>query len=237
MTAFPAQSALTNASLQREQVRQSLDQLYLALTGLLGTDGTQSAALATLGAPLNDVSAHSGAYTVQATDRGKLLNCTGAWTLTLLAAATAGAGYAIGVRNSGSGTITLDPSGSETVDSAATIALAAGETCLLVCTGSAWLTVGRTDQTTANAAQTTANAAQSTANAAQSTANNAVPKDVGGNGIGCFRPYLSLNGLSPGYVLAISPGTWRVVSDAVLIASYEEGSGVLRFLNLVQRIA
>jgi hypothetical protein len=117
-----------------------------------GTGGnTQAASLTALGAALNAVDAKTAAYTVIAADRGKLIDATtGTWTLTLTAAATLGAGFVVGVRNSGTGTITIDPNASEQIDGATTIALAAGESCLCVCTGTAWKTVGRTsDEITA----------------------------------------------------------------------------------------
>ena len=110
-----------------------------------GTGGnTQAASLTALGAALNAVDAKTAAYTVIAADRGKLIDATtGTWTLTLTAAATLGAGFVVGVRNSGTGVITIDPNASEQIDGATTIALAAGESCVCVCTGTAWKTVGR----------------------------------------------------------------------------------------------
>jgi hypothetical protein len=120
-----------------------------ALSTFMGTvldDASQGAALATLGALVNGVAAKTGAYTVVASDRGKLIDATGTWTLSLTAAATLGAGFAFAVRNSGTGTITIDPNSSELIDGAATVALAAGESCVCVCDGAAWKTVGRTQQ-------------------------------------------------------------------------------------------
>jgi len=92
---------------------------------------------------IGSTTAHTGAYTVVATDRGRLIDATsGTWTLTLTAAATLGAGFAFAVRNSGAGTITIDPNASELIDGASTLALTAGQSCLLVCNGTAWRTVG-----------------------------------------------------------------------------------------------
>lgn len=92
---------------------------------------------------LNGVSAKSAGYTVVAGDRGKLIDCDGTFTLSLTAAATLGSTFAFAVRNSGSGTITIDPSGAETVDGATTVALAGGESCLVQCDGAGFKTVGR----------------------------------------------------------------------------------------------
>lgn len=145
MPAIPTLSALTGGTNSKENTRLALVDLHAYLTGTIGAAGTQAAALAALGAALNATTAKSSAYSVVAGDRGKLIDCTsGTFSLTLLAAATAGDGFAFGVRNSGTGTITIDPNSSEQIDGATTITLAAGQSCLCVCNGSAWKTVGRT---------------------------------------------------------------------------------------------
>lgn len=81
--------------------------------------------------------------TIIATDRGKLLLCNGTFTLAITAAATLADGFKTAVRNVGVGTITIDPSGAEQIDGATTIALAAGESCEIGCSGTAFYTVGR----------------------------------------------------------------------------------------------
>lgn len=78
----------------------------------------------------------TSAYTVLSTDKGKLIDCTsGTFTLSFSACATLGANWATYIRNSGTGTITLDPNGSETINGAATYTLNAGSTVLLLCDG------------------------------------------------------------------------------------------------------
>lgn len=89
------------------------------------------------------ISAKSSGYTVVAGDFGKLFACSSTFTLALTAAATLGDGFFCSVRNTGSGTITIDPNGSEQIDGATTVALAAGQSCDLWCDGSAFYTVGR----------------------------------------------------------------------------------------------
>ena len=146
MTALPAKSSYTDAALQKEAVRLASSQIYDYLVGLFGSDGAAATALATLGATLSAAPlAKSASYTTVQADRGRLIDCTGTWTLSLHAAATAGAGYALAVRNSGSGTITIDPNSTETIDGATTVTVLAGESTMLACTGSAWLTVGKTN--------------------------------------------------------------------------------------------
>lgn len=119
-----------------------------SLSTFMGTvlnDADAATALKTLGASLNTVTAKSSAYTVIATDRGVLLDCTGTFTLTLTAAATLANGFVFGLRNSGTGVITIDPNAAELIDGAATVTLGAGDSCLVVCDGAAWKTVGRTN--------------------------------------------------------------------------------------------
>ncbi len=103
---------------------------------------TQSAALQNLGAIASITTAKTSAYTVVSTDRGKVLLCSDTWSLSLTAAATLGNGFSIGVVNIGTGTITIDPSGTETIDGLATKALTPNQSCILITDGSTWRTVG-----------------------------------------------------------------------------------------------
>lgn len=83
----------------------------------------------------------TGAYTVVAGDLGKIINCTsGTFTVSLTAAATLGAGFNCWIWNTGSGVVTIDPAGSETIDSVSTLILRGGEGCQVVCDGSNWQT-------------------------------------------------------------------------------------------------
>lgn len=77
----------------------------------------------------------AGAYTATVDDRARQLACSGTWTLTLPSAADLGPGWWCYVENSGTGTITVDPEGSDTVDGAATATVAPGETRLITCDG------------------------------------------------------------------------------------------------------
>jgi hypothetical protein len=89
-------------------------------------------------------SAKSGAYTVVAGDKGYFIDCTsGTFSISFTAAATLTAGFHVAVYNSGSGTITLDPNGSETIrdpaSSATTKTLTQGQGMILVCDGTGFL--------------------------------------------------------------------------------------------------
>lgn len=57
----------------------------------------------------------SANYTVVLADRQKRISCTGTFTLSLTSAATLGGKFNIRVVNDGTGLITIDPSGSETI--------------------------------------------------------------------------------------------------------------------------
>ena len=89
------------------------------------------------------VVAKSSSYTVLDDDFGKVFKASGTWSLALTAAATLGDGFMFSVRNVGSGTITIDPDSTEQIDGATTVALAAGEACVVFCDGSGFFTVGR----------------------------------------------------------------------------------------------
>lgn len=68
-----------------------------------------------------------------ATDLGKLINLNGTFTLTPDAAATLGSGWWCWLRNVGTGTPTLDPTGAETVDGVASGVVRG--TIMLICDG------------------------------------------------------------------------------------------------------
>jgi len=75
-------------------------------------------------------------------DKGNLIDITsGTFSQTLDAAATLTSGWWCYVRNSGTGTITIDPSASETINGATTYTLNAGSIALIQCDGSVFRTV------------------------------------------------------------------------------------------------
>ena len=155
MTALPASTDWTGASITEGDFKTAQTNLRSYLASLLGTDGTSATALATLGVLCNSTVTKTGAYTVVAGDRGKLFLCSGTWTLALTGSATLGDGFAFAIQNTGSGTITIDPSGSEQIDAATTIAIGPGESGVVQCTGSAFRTIGRTSGTRVSSNDTT----------------------------------------------------------------------------------
>ncbi|MFD1627643.1 SPRY domain-containing protein [Azospirillum griseum] len=95
-------------------------------------------AAAVVGGLFASVAAKAADYTVSASDARTLIECTTSLTLSLTAATSLGGGFTFGVRNGGVGSVTIDPSGSETVNGALTITLAPGDWAILTCSGTAW---------------------------------------------------------------------------------------------------
>lgn len=140
MTSLPPISDLTSAA-NEGLVKNFFAAQRLFLAGLLGEDGTVATALATLGVLGGRMQALSAVTTLTAADRGKVLDCTNSWTLTLPAVSAAGSGWSAIVVNTGTGTITLDGAGVETVNGAATLAVPAGFQALILCSGTAWTAI------------------------------------------------------------------------------------------------
>lgn len=97
--------------------------------------GTTSGTIALLGTggktPISTLPggylAKSSTYTAVLADAGKLIDCTGTFTLTLPSPGSVGDTYSIDVRNSGSGAITLSPA-SGTIDGASSVVVGSGAT-------------------------------------------------------------------------------------------------------------
>lgn len=87
---------------------------------------------------------NSSPRTVLTSDRAQMLVWvgTGAGSLNLPSAATAGNNFLVSIRNSGGGDLTVDPAGSETIDGAATLALRPGDSASLTTDGLTWYSLG-----------------------------------------------------------------------------------------------
>jgi hypothetical protein len=81
--------------------------------------------------------------TITSSYRSKVINFTGgAETITFDSSATLGDGFFVMIRNSGTGTLTLDPNSSETIDGVSTMIVQPGESAIVACSGSALFTIG-----------------------------------------------------------------------------------------------
>lgn len=194
-TALPLATDFTGASITEAQFKTAITSLRDYLAGLLNTTGSGADALLALNTLFSSTVAKSAAYTAVAADRGRLLDCTGTWTLAFTAAATLGNGFVIAVRNSGAGVITLDPSASELIDGAATLALNPGDTCFVVCNGSGFSTVARTIPPSYPISIANGGTGSTTASAALA-ALGGVSKDAGFDTVGSFAFAYNSSGLS-----------------------------------------
>lgn len=89
------------------------------------------------------VSTKNSAYEFGINDRAQLIIATtGSLTFTFVAAAILGDNWFVFVRNSSDGTLTLNPNSSETIDGASTLTLQQGDSCMVVCDGTNFFTVG-----------------------------------------------------------------------------------------------
>ena len=87
--------------------------------------------------PVNDFNSN---FTLNSNYRATIANWTGgAGTFSFDPAATLGNNWFIIIKNSGSGALTLDPASTELIDGVSTISLNAGESCIVACTGTAFL--------------------------------------------------------------------------------------------------
>lgn len=87
---------------------------------------------------------NSSPRTAMLTDRASILvwTGTGAATVNLPAAGTAGNNYFVSFRNAGGGAVTVDPSGAETIDGLSALILNPGDSATAVTNGIGWYTLG-----------------------------------------------------------------------------------------------
>ena len=146
MPAIPSIASFTGARVTEGEFKTALSNLHLFMTGLLGTDGTQAGAQAAMGAILGAGSTTKTAYyTVDFTDRGKVIACSGTFTVTLPDASAVGSGFAVAIANYGGGTITVDPFSAQTIDGAGTKTLSANTMMVACAVAGEWLSVGGVD--------------------------------------------------------------------------------------------
>lgn len=88
-------------------------------------------------------------------DYRRTILATAAFTQTLTAAATLGDGWEVNYRNASTGKVVIDPNSSETIDGKTTITLDPGQSCRIVCNGTAFYTIGRSGIVLASSQATT----------------------------------------------------------------------------------
>ena len=117
----------------------------------IGSSGADAATLAgygllAIGQTLNQsqpVTTFSSSYTALTTDRSSTYVWTGgAGTLTLSLASTLGDNWFMFVRNSGTGALTITGTSGDLVNGSASIALQPTDSCIIVCSGTQFYTVG-----------------------------------------------------------------------------------------------
>lgn len=238
-TSLPPSTDFTGSAVTEGGFKSAISAMRTYLAGLLGTDGATQTALATLGAPLSSYVVKSGAYTAVAGDKGKTFDCTGTWTFGLLAAATAGDGFTLAIRNGGTGVITVDPNLTETIDGGATLTINAGESLILYCTGTAWIAIGKSGGpiTSSSLRQSTARMlGRTTAStgaieeiavagtltlSAGTLTGNGIPVDVGHGGVGCIA--LVGNASNAGGVIAAGA---TVAGSSIMPVTISATSGI-----------
>ena len=144
--------------------------VWAAVAFGVGTSNVDAAALAGYGllavsTTLNQscpVTSISTALSVSASDRARLIVDTTGITITLPSAATIGNNFFTFIRNGSSGTTTIAPSGGDLIDNGASVALNPAESVMVVCSGTAWYTVGWGRSVTFNYTQLTKNVAGGT---------------------------------------------------------------------------
>ena len=113
----------------------------------IGTSSASASALAgygleAMGSTLNSITAvntFSSNYTVRAVDQSSLYVWTGgAGTVTLPTSGSLGAGWYIVFKNDGSGILTIQPSGTDTIDGNSNAQLQIGESFVVCSSGTGW---------------------------------------------------------------------------------------------------
>lgn len=150
----------------------SADAATLAGYGLKAVSTTLNSAL--------NVTTFSTDYTALTTDRASTQVWTGgSGTLTLTSAATLGDDWFILVRNSGTGTLTVDAPGAELINGTAAIILQPSDSCIVCCSGTAFYTVGLGQAAQFNFTQLTKNVTSGTVVLTPSEASNVIQKYTG----------------------------------------------------------
>ena len=146
--------------------------------------------------------------------------------MSLTAAATLGAGFNVTIFNTGTGAITIDPNGAETIDGVATIILRTGEGTQIICDGTNWLTGnkktmrGHAESMQATITRPVASGTNSVAIGRGSTASGTAATALGylanaQNSLGTAIGYSATTGSTADYATAIGANSAGGGSQAV----------------------
>lgn len=150
----------------------NVDASTLAGYGLKAISNTLNAA--------HPVSTFSSSYTAVASDRAATYVWTGgAGTLTLTSAVTLGNDWFVLLRNGGSGTLTVSPSGGNLINGSAALELQPADSCLIACSGLAFYTVGLGRSSLFNFTQLTKAVTSGTYTLTAAEASNVIQKYTG----------------------------------------------------------
>lgn len=154
----------------------------------VGTSSVDAATLAGYGlkaitTTLNQshsVTTFSSNYTVLTTDRAATYVWTGgAGTATLTSAVTLGNDWFFLLRNGGTGTLNVSPSGGQLINGDASITLQPDDSCLVCCSGTAFFTVGLGRSTEFNFTQLTKAVTSGSYSLTAAEASNVIQKYTG----------------------------------------------------------
>jgi len=197
----------------------------------IGSSGADAATLAgygllAIGPTLNQshpVTTFSTSYTAIAANRsGTYVWTGGAGTLTLSSATTLGDNWFVFLRNGGTGALTVATSGSDMINGSASIALQPSDSCIVVCSGVTFYTVGLGKSTQFAFTQLSKPVSSGTYTLTTSEASNVIQKYTGvlsGNVTiivpATVQVYYILNETSGAFTVTISTGSG---STAILTA-------------------
>jgi hypothetical protein len=189
----------------------------------IGSSGADAATLAgygllAIGQTLNQsqpVTTFSSNYTALTTDRSNTYVWTGgAGTLTLSLAATLGDNWFMFLRNSGTGALTVAGSGGNTINGSASLILQPSDSCIIVCSGATFYTVGLGKSTQFAFTQLSKAVTTGSYTLSSSEASNVIQKYTGtltGNVTiivpSTVQVYYIVNATSGAYTLTISTGS------------------------------
>jgi hypothetical protein len=197
----------------------------------IGSSGADAATLAgygllAIGQTLNQsqpVTTFSSNYTAVAADRSNTYVWTGgAGTITMTLASTLADNWFMFLRNSGTGALTVACSGGNTINGSATIVLQPGDSCIIVCSGTTFYTVGLGKSTQFAFTQLSKAVTTGTYTLTANEASNVIQKYTGsltGNVTiivpSTVQVYYIVNATTGAYTVTISTGSG---SSAILTA-------------------